>query len=361
MGIRGLASWIAWSAGTTIEEPQWETWRGKRLGVDILCLLYNSKSRKQCPFLYLGKLIVAAKQCGITLFPIFDGKPPQEKLETIKQRGKVRDQSNSKRLILEYDISHTIMSESQKEVVHAEIRKLEKKGLYFSSEEREMAKQIFYACGVVSLNATGEADNVLSYFTKRGEFDGVISNDYDLLARGVETLLVPEQYALPGDPSGWKQYTLSKILQTVQVQYDQFLEICVLMGSDYTTGKKTLPYKLAFWAIKYGGSFERALENLHIKESDRPLYYKAKEILRGSEENRESLMGEKQWEKWAQGDICPEINNIQELRRSYFQGLTDQEYAMLTTTNLNATNLNATNLNTIHLNAKFTQHVELSS
>jgi hypothetical protein len=140
---------------------------------------------------------------------------------------------------------------------------------------------------------------------------------------------VPEQYALPGDPSGWKQYTLSKILRTVQIQYDQFLEICVLMGSDYTTGKQTLPYKLAFWTIKYGGSFARALENLHIKEADRHLYDKAKEILRGSEEKRESLMGEKQWEKWFHGHILPELDNLQELRRTYFQGLTEQEYANL--------------------------------
>ena len=325
MGIRGLCSWIQWAAPQSIQEPNWTDWRGKTIGVDMLGLLYNAKSRKQCPFQYIGKLVARCKQYGIRIVPIFDGKPPIEKSETLKQRFHVREESTAKLAILEKDYEHTEMSELQREWLAKNIQMLEKKGSYVTSEEREIAKQIFYACGIVPLNATGEADNVLAYFAKRGELDAILSNDFDLLARGVETLLVPEFYALPGDRSGWSQYSLSRILQHAQFQYEQFVEMCVLMGSDYTS--KNLPYKSAYWTIKFGGSFSKALCKLAIE--DETPYHKAIAILRGEGETMDTLMGEKQWGKWRNVQPQPEPETLSMLRTTVFQQLLEEEYRTL--------------------------------
>ena len=327
MGIRGLRSWIQWACPHTIQEPVWESFRGQTIGIDILGLLYFAKSHKQCPFQYLGKLIASIKRYEIRIVPIFDGKPPIEKLETIKQRGHIRDESIKKRSILEHDLDTVPLSNTQRSTVELEIQKLDKKGSYVSSEERELAKQIFYACGIVPLNATGEADNVLAYFAKRGIFHAVISNDFDILARGVEILLVPEYYALPGDTSGWSQYSLSNILRAVQFQYDQFLEMCVLMGSDYTSGTPPLPCKMAFWSIKYGGSFTNALTKLHV--TDPTIFHSAIEMLRGEKETTETLMGEKQWEKWFHAKAQVEPEKLQEYRTSWFRTLTTAEFDLI--------------------------------
>jgi flap endonuclease-1 len=326
MGIRGLCSWIQWAAPKSIKEPDWNKWKGKKIGVDILGLLYNAKARKQCPFHYLGKLIASSKQCGIKLVPIFDGRPPVEKSETIKQRHNVREESMAKLAILEKDLEHTEMSESQRAILVANINKLEKKGLYISSEERELAKQIFYACGILPLNASGEADNVLAYFAKREDFDAIISNDFDLLARGVETLLVPEFYALPGDKSGWAQYSLSDILATVNFQYEQFLEMCVLMGSDYNAGQKVLPYKSAFWSIKFGGSLKNSLAKLNVNNE---VYYNAVQMLRGEGETKEKLMGDKQWEKLSNPPPVSEEATLSILRNTLFKNLSTTEFSCL--------------------------------
>lgn len=327
MGIRGLRSWIQWAAKDTIQDPVWESFRGKTIGVDILGLLYFAKSHKQCPFHYIGKLVASIKRCDIRIVPIFDGKPPLEKVETIKQRSQIRDESVKKRTILEHDLESIPLTDMQRSTVELEIRKLEKKESFITSEEREIAKQLFYACGVLPLNATGEADNVLAYFAKRGLFDAIISNDFDILARGVEILLVPEFYALPGDRSGWAQYNLTNILQSVGFQYEQFLEMCVLMGSDYTSGTHYLPYKMAFWSIKYGGSFEKALEKLKVK--DMSMFQNAREILRGEKETNETLMGEKQWEKWANTTPQTEPEKLHEYRKLWFHELSECEFDSL--------------------------------
>ena len=332
MGIRGLGSWIKWAAKHTIQKPDWQDWKGKTIGVDILGLLYNAKSKKQCPFQYLGKLSVACKRYDITIVPIFDGKPPIEKHDTLQQRSDTRVSNIEKRDSLQNDLNASEVSDQQRKIVELEIQKLDTGSIFLTSEEREKAKQLMYACGILSLNASGEADNVLAYLAKRGVIQAVISNDFDLLARGVENLLVPEAFALPGDSSGWAQYSLSNILKAVHFEYEQFLEMSVLMGCDYTPKKKRLPYRSAFWAIKYSGSLEKILHTNHIRDSTQ--YRKAITLFRGEHETKESLMGEKQWLKLSGGSPKNEIEALHLFRSSMLKELTEEEFCILTNTTL---------------------------
>ena len=327
MGIRGLTGWIRWAAPKTIQEPVWTDMKGKKIGIDILGFLYRTKAQHQSIFTYLGKFVARCKQYGIIPVPIFDGKPPEEKREALKQRATLRIESDVKKKVLTADLDTVPMSEVQKSVVKHELSVLEHNTSYLTSDERDKAKQFFYACGVLFLNATGEADNVLSYFAKRGEFAAVISNDLDLIARGVETLLVPDDYALPGDTSGWKQYNLSSILATVEFTYTQFLEMCVVMGCDYTIGKKTMAYKSAFWAIKYSGTLEKILYKQGI--DDTVPYMKAMKILQGIDETPESLMGEKQWVRWGAGMTGIEKEALEAFRKVELHGVSEEEYAII--------------------------------
>jgi 5'-3' exonuclease len=150
------------------------------------------------------------------------------------------------------------------------------------------------------LNATGEADDVLAHLTRKGIFAAVISCDLDMLARGVENLFVPSLWSMPGDADGWVAYNLPSILSHVRLSYDSFVEMAVLMGSDYNVGTRCLQYKSAYWAIKYRGEILKTLEVLGV--GDETPYYAAIERLKGLCETEESLMGEKQWKKLADGN-----------------------------------------------------------
>jgi hypothetical protein len=225
------------------------------------------------------------------------------------------------------DMEHVPMSEEQRDVIVSALRTLELNASYLTSDERDLAKQLFYACGIVPFNATGEADTVLAYFSKREYFDAVISNDLDLLARGVETLLVPENYALPGDSSGWNMYTLSHILTHTKLTYTQFVDMCVLMGCDYTVGHKSLPYKSAYWAIKYGKGIECALKKHDIQDIE--VYQKATHLLCGSTETHESLMGSKQWDKLLMDPPACESETLASFRKTHLRSLQESEYGLL--------------------------------
>jgi hypothetical protein len=145
----------------------------------------------------------------------------------------------------------------------------------------------------------------------------------------VHNLLVPEPYTLPGDKCGWKLYNLPAILSAVHFTQQQFVEMCILMGCDYTAAHRSLPYKSAFWSIKYRGPIENTLNYLHI--DDHAPYKKAYEILVGSTETTESLMGIKQWEKLAAAAPNVEPDALTEFRKSFLTTMTEHEYAMLCT------------------------------
>jgi len=327
MGIRGLTGWIRWAAPETIRPPKWSELRGKRIGVDILGFLYKAKSRGNCPLVYLANMIACFKQLGIVPIMVFDGKPPSEKKVALRHRSEVRIQSEQKLHHLEHDIASVTMSAYQRSILELEASRIRKDTCYLTSEERDVSKQLFYACGILSLNASGEADNVLAYFERRGYIDAVISNDMDLLARGVETLYVPESYTLPGEDTGWVRYSLSDILRTVSLTYTQFVEMCVLMGCDYTAGLKSIPHRSAYWAVKYKGSMSRILESLGVSYISP--YEKAVTLLSGALDEPTTILGEKQWDKWHGTPPGLELEYLSLLRANILRTMTEERYNWL--------------------------------
>ena len=325
MGIRGLTGLLRWNNATQ-QKPDWSDLKGKVVGIDILGFLYKAKAQQQSIFKYLAHLIAACRKCGIEPVPIFDGKPPTEKRNALKQRSELRVSSDAKKRILERDLETVPLNNAQRLTIESALKTLALNSSFLTSEERDQAKQFFYACGVLCLNATGEADNALAYFTRRGDFAAVISNDLDFLARGVETLLVPHSNSYPGDNNGWQLYSLPKILNDLKFTYQQFLEMCVLMGCDYTVGHLSIPYRSAYWAVKYAGSLRYALLKQGVH--DFTPYERAIGILRGNE-SPESMMGDKQWNKWVAGPPVPEPDTLATLRPLFGIDFTDEDYVLL--------------------------------
>lgn len=328
MGIRGLHSWIRWTAAEQIKQPIWEQFHNKKIGIDILGFLYKAKAHKIHVVHYLGEFIVRCRMYGIIPIPVFDGKPPDEKRPMLNLRAERREEASIKAAKLISDIASIRIPSNRREVIENEIKRLEYNSSYLTSDERNLAKQFFYSCGIVSFNANGEADNVLAYLSRRGFIDAVISNDFDLLTRGVENLLVPQMYALPGDKSGWTVFSLSSILKSVSFTYEQFVEMCILMGCDYLPKEYSKPYRMAYWSIKYHGDMEKI-----VKESgyDIQKYLIAKSILVGNEETPEKLMGDKQWEKWWTYKPKVEPDTLNEFQNLYLSDFTEREMRLLLT------------------------------
>jgi len=304
MGVPGLLGWIqCLYRGTPATVPNWSAYKGKKIGIDILGFLYRAKSRRHSTVLYIARLIAAFRRCDMIPIPIFDGRPPQEKQPLLDERASQRLATTQRNLM---EVQQTVTNHT-----------------YFTGEERELIKQICYICGVSPLNASGEADNVLAYLSKKGEIAAVISHDMDLLVRGVEQVWVPESYALPGDTEGWNSYSCSALCERASLSYTQFVTMSVLMGCDYTHGLLRVHYRAAY-ALAKTYSLETILEQKGCR--DATPYKNAVTLFEGVLDTPETLMNERQWAKLQNTTEEPEWVTLFSLRETLLRSLSAPDF-----------------------------------
>ncbi len=250
---------------------EWEAFRGHRVGVDVLSLLYRAKTEGRNVLEMLASLIRALRAWGIEPLFVFDGKSPREKDGTRSARRRQR----------------ALVPESEQ--------------IRVSTDTRNEVKQLFYALGILALNAEQEADTVLAYLARTGQIAAVISADMDFLPRGVERLLIPN---ILTDLTTWRCACLSQLLAKSQMTYAQFVDMCVLMGCDYAPTIPTISYQSAYWRIREGRTMLEILGGEGIRTYT--AWETAGILLRGEKDRWETILSEHQREKWRAGPPKPE-------------------------------------------------------
>jgi flap endonuclease-1 len=264
MGVRGLKQWLQIQSPPTVS-----TWVQKtRVGIDTLPFLYNAKKQDQCIVTTIAKMVEFFRSKEIEPIFFFDGKPPIEKKDVVKER-------TEERLTIVKDIEvlkQDLEKGPDKELVEYEIQRLQRSSPTISYAERDLIKRFLYTIGVQFINAVGEADPLLAYLSKMNMISAVISTDMDMLPRGVENLIMPNE---EGD---WVTYTLSTILTNIRLTLPQFIDLCVLMGTDYTKGVRYVSPRTAYNAVRVA-SLREAWIGFRQKETDLIALQRAKELL----------------------------------------------------------------------------------
>ena len=269
MGIPHLYKWIQWVSKS--QTVCWEQWRGKKVGVDALSFLYRVRNQTE-RILYVHTLIQQWRAVGVEPIFVFDGRIPREKMGLARRR-----------------------KDTTQEPV------------YVSTNDRDNVKQLLYTMGVLAVNAAAEADQVLAYAAREGWIAAVVSADLDFLPRGVGHLILPTDTSI----TEWKHIALPKLLVDADMSYQSFVDLCVLLGSDYCPSIPTLSYQSIYWALRQGKTLMEILEHEGIRTYS--LWLKAVAIFRGEEDCWESMLAEKQREKWAIGPPPAEPSAYAEL------------------------------------------------
>ena len=237
MGIRGLAGFIKWKAADSRRALIWESHRGETWAIDCACLLYRARAASLSPLTVIAALLVRLRQAGITPIVIFDGRPPASKSDTIEQRREQRETAQKEIDSLEHDMETSDMTHMHKAITEKRVAELKKQVPHVSVGDKDQVKQLLYGAGVLFVSASGEADDMLGYLARANEVQAVLSTDMDMLARGVSCLIVPET----NDAAVMTEIRTERILSALRLTYAQFVDACVLMGTDYTgRGFKTV-------------------------------------------------------------------------------------------------------------------------
>ena len=358
MGIKNLKTIIDRFAKNSVFKKHLSDYENKKIVIDTSIFLYKFMYNYDSCYLAFIQQITKLRKYNIIPIYIFDGKPPKEKNETLKQRREKKQQYKNRKNELEIvmeekvkDIENLMNEREQKKNKRKDIEnneendeivddqeneqellqieenlekmqnemddlqnehtKVKKRIINITSEMVNNLQELFRSLGVTYYIADGEADVLCTELMKRNIVDACISEDSDILANGGKCLI--KKFHLMNDFI--MEYTLENILNAMDMSYEQFLDLCILCGSDYNTKIPGLGVISAYKNLKEHGNIEGIIATNRYNIPENFEYQRVRDLyLRNSMEINEADYHDIHIMKKSRKDLWNEVlqkNNIQ--------------------------------------------------
>lgn len=118
------------------------------------------------------------------------------------------------------------------------------------------AKHLVQLMGLPCIEAPGEAEAQCAQLCKEGKAFATITEDMDALTFGTPVLI----RGLNSKKEPINQIELDKVLEGFEVNMEEFIDLCILLGCDYTKTVKGMGLVKAFKFIKEQKTIEKVLE-----------------------------------------------------------------------------------------------------
>jgi flap endonuclease-1 len=196
---------------------------------------------------------------GIKPAYIFDGKPPQFKSGELLKRRQKREKAQAE---LEKATEEGNVEEQDKQ---------SKRLVRAGHKENQDCQRLLKLMGVPVIVAPCEAEAQASALCKEGVFYATATEDMDALT--FQTPVLVRKMAFANQSKSMVQsLNYQKAVDGLGLTHEQFVDLCILMGCDYTDTIKGVGPKTALKLIKEHGSIEGILKTI-----DRTKYHVPKE------------------------------------------------------------------------------------
>jgi flap endonuclease-1 len=268
MGVKKLTKVINKNAPNVIQNKKIDEFKGKTVAIDASLMIHQiviamrgtgkdlvNRNGELTSHLYgVFYKNINFLELGIKPLYVFDGKPPSLKNMILEKRKEIKTKAIAKLIDEKLD----------------EIDKIKqfKKTFSLTKKHIEECKILLDLMGIPHITAPEEADAMCAYLAKKGFVDGVCSEDMDVLTFGAPVLyrnLI--NYSKKKKPE-IAEINLKKVLTGMELTYDQFVGLCILLGCDYCPTIKGIGDVTALKMIKHHGSLENVLEFLNDKLSN---------------------------------------------------------------------------------------------
>jgi flap endonuclease-1 len=297
MGILNLSEILKKHCSNAIHKRSLDTYKGRVVGVDVSIFLYKFVRNEMCLEGMIKLILRLLKNFILPVF-VFDGRPPKEKSDVIENRKEKREILEIKKEVLEKCVREK-NTKTKKEMIeeikqnmvqknenvrlneeeiqqlvnrddhHEELEKTKKNIIYVRGEHIELTKNICNYMGIPYIVSKGEAETLLANLSRDGIIDCIISEDSDVLVGGGKILLRD----LMLDSNQVTEYCLEGILENLEFTYDQFIDMCILCGCDYTSKISNIGPITAHKLIKQ----YLTIENVIIEINKKPEKHKVPE------------------------------------------------------------------------------------
>ena len=284
MGIKGLTQLLKKKNAYNVVEKHLSKYKGNSIAVDTSILLYKYRygsGNDQLSHIYgiLGKCMCFLSN-GITPIFVHDGEPPEEKSDVLSKRTNQRTKLKNKIENLKIQIrEYTTDSDSEDDglgKLKVNLSRLEKQVVNVSQIHR---KEIFYLLkllGLPNFVAEGEGEASCVELQKRGLADYVYSEDMDVLTFGCTKFL-----RCSNKKDYYTEISLNNVLSNLKMNQDEFIDLCILCGCDYTCTIPRVGMMTSYNLINKHRSIDNIIQN--VKKYTIPQnfnYEKARELFK---------------------------------------------------------------------------------
>jgi flap endonuclease-1 len=269
MGIRQLAKLIADHAPRAYKEQDITALFGRTVAIDASMSIYqflvavrtadaanltNDAGEITSHLSGIFYRTIKLLELGMKPIYVFDGKAPELKANELAKRRSRREEDEQ--------AAAKAREEGDLESYAKYARRVNK----VSTATIEKVKQLLHLMGIPVVEAPSEAEAQCAALTRAGLAYATASEDMDGLTFGA-SILIRNLFASLASGAERKdrkpsEFSLAVTLTDLGISMDQFIDVCILCGCDYTcTIPKIGPYR-ALTLIKQHGRIEEALDFL---------------------------------------------------------------------------------------------------
>ena len=245
MGIKNLTSFLQEQCPSGIKQINLMDLNGKKVAIDTSIFLYRFKYKANRLIPKFLEQINRLRLNNITPIYIFDGIPPPQKKEVIINRKNKLIEKKEHMEKLQKEIDETTDLDQQNKL-KSELYKLDNKIISVTKEDILQVKYLFDLLNIKYIQAEGEADLLCSKLCSTDIVDFVISEDMDLLTSGTKLLL--RDFNIYNNRA--TLYDLNEILSKLELSYEKWVELCIMLGCDYLKRPMGMGPKKSFKLIK---------------------------------------------------------------------------------------------------------------
>ncbi|NWW14528.1 FEN1 endonuclease, partial [Oreocharis arfaki] len=271
MGIHGLAKLIADVAPGAIRENDIKSYFGRKVAIDASMSIYqfliavrqgadvlqNDDGETTSHLMGMFYRTIRMVENGIKPVYVFDGKPPQLKSGELAKRTERRAEAEKH------------LQEAQEAGEEESIEKYSKRLVKVTPQHTQECKKLLALMGIPYVEAPGEAEASCATLVKAGKVYAAATEDMDCLTFGSPVLMrhltASETKKLP-----IQEFHLNRILQDLQLTWEQFVDLCILLGCDYCASIRGIGPKRAVELIREHKSIERIVQQLDTKKYPLP-------------------------------------------------------------------------------------------
>ncbi|ELU10206.1 hypothetical protein CAPTEDRAFT_21886 [Capitella teleta] len=267
MGIQGLSKVIGDYAPSAVKENEIKNFFGRKVAIDASMCIYqfliavrqegnmltNADGETTSHLMGIFYRTLRMIDHGIKPVYVFDGKPPDMKSGELSKRAGRREEAQK-------------ALEKAEEAGEAEnVEKFSKRLVKVTKEHNEECKQLLGLMGIPFVEAPCEAEAQCASLVKGGHVYATGTEDMDALTFGSTVLLrhltFSEARKMP-----IKEFSLEKVLAGLELSYEEFIDLCILLGCDYCDSIRGIGPKRAVDLIKQHRSIEAVLKNIDTKK-----------------------------------------------------------------------------------------------